>query len=217
MKKILVCVSFMTLVMMVCSCKKDKETGTTPVTYPNYSQFKVGTYWVYERYFIDSEGHASPMNVFDSCYVQKDTVINNLTYIKMFRPDPYYPEMSNSFVRDSLHYIVAPGGKILFSSKDFQTVFESKYITSSPYDTITFETVKMEDKDVTFITPAGAFVTCDHRSTYHMYPNWSSAGNPRYLHQRYAENVGIVAETFPFFVSSPNYTERRLVRYHINI
>jgi hypothetical protein len=28
--------------------------------------------------------------------------------------------------------------------------------------------------------------------------------------------MGIVIETRPFFASSPNYIERRLVRYHFN-
>lgn len=49
-----------------------------------------------------------------------------------------------------------------------------------------------------------------------MYPKWSSKGNLRHVDTRYAENVGIVSETLPFFVNNPNYIQRRLVRYKLN-
>ncbi len=218
MKKIMIWVSCLALAMMLFSCKKDKEAQTTPaVTYPNYSQFKAGSYWIYQRFVIDTSGNATPKSIYDSCYVIKDTVINNRTYVKMYRPDPFgtiFPA-GVSLVRDSLHYIVDPAGHILFSSQDFQTVFDSHFIIAEPNDTISREITKMEDKDVQVITPAGTFISSDYRKTYNMYPNWAFAGNPRYIHQRYSRNIGVVVETIPFFVGQPTYTERRLLRYHI--
>jgi len=74
----------------------------------------------------------------------------------------------------------------------------------------------MADKNLTMTTLAGTFTTSNANEIYSMYPNWTFAGNPRNKHTRYAENIGIVIEALPFFASSPNYIERRLVRYHLN-
>ncbi len=210
--------SLLTLVIISYSCKKDKkeENTPTPITYPNYSQLKVGNYWVYQYFRIDTLGHETPQNFYDSCYVQKDTVINGQTYYKMYRP---FWENHNIFsiLRDSLHYIIDyKYGRKLFSSQDFENILKSGYITLSPTDTICYYTVKMTDRNMSVVTPAGTFVTLNGKETYNMYPNYVSGGNPRYKNTRYAENIGIVIETLPFYTSDPTYTERRLVRYHLN-
>jgi hypothetical protein len=216
MKKILIYLSFMAFAFLLFACKKDKEESTTPITYPNFSEFKTGSYWIYQRFTVDSTGNVTPTNIFDSCFVEKDTLINNRQYIKTIRPNPVLPYMGITLTRDSLHYIVNSTGAIVFSSMDFQTIFSSVYKIFDPDDTICQIISKMADKDLPFVTPAGTFTTMDFRLTYLMYPAWSYAGNPRYVHTRYAENIGIVSETFTFFASNPNYTERRLVRFHLN-
>ena len=209
--------SILEITVLINSCKKDNAEKNNNTTYPNFSRFDAGSYWIYQRFNIDSSGYATPTEVYDSCYVEKDTIINSKTYVKTYRPDTYGMNSNYSIVRDSLHYIVSVSGKIYFSSQDFQTVFESKYFKTIDDDTICLITSKMADKDLSVDTPAGTFTTSDFLKTYHMYPNWSFAGNPRFTHTRFAENVGIVVETLPFFTSSPNYIERRLLHYHVNI
>jgi len=112
--------------------QKDRDTEPTPthtITYPNFSQLKVGNYWVYEQFDIDATGNATSKNTFDSCYVEKDTIINSKTYLKIVKPKPYFTNQNDiSFQKDSLHYFVNCNGKILFSSQDFSTIFESSYI-----------------------------------------------------------------------------------------
>lgn len=196
------------------SCKKDNDNNDV-ITYPDFSQLKVGNYWVYQQFRIDSSGNETVMNVFDSCFVEKDTLINGNVYFKMFR-ESIIPNASYSFVRDSLHYIVDNNGKILFSSQDFNTVFEARYIETSNNDTVALVYKKMADKDLMFATPAGIYITSNCQETYDMYPNWNFAGDPRRINVRYAENVGVVSEILPFYSSNPNYTERRLVRFHLN-
>lgn len=206
---------------MIYSCQKETDNSPiTPVsetTYPDYSCLKVGNYWIYEQYDIDSLGNAVTKNVFDSCYIEKDTIINNQTYLKMVRPKPYQTNQQDiSFLKDSLHYIINAGGKILFSSEDFSSVFESVYMIAGPGDTICKMKKQMADKNLSVTTPAGTYTTSDARETYSMYPNWSIAGNKRIRHTRYAEKIGIVVETLPFFSTNPKYIERRLVRFHLN-
>lgn len=207
---------------LIYSCKKDDKTiepspANPTTTYGNFSQLKVGNYWVYERFNVDSNGTSTTQNVFDSCYVEKDTNINNNTYFKIVKPHPYLSNQKEiMFLRDSSHYTVNSNGKIIFSPQDFSTIFESQYYIATPGDTLCQMIKKMADKDMAVSTPAGSYLTSNSKETYYMYPNWSGAGNPRYKHTRYAENIGIVIETLPLFASNPNSTERRLIRYHLN-
>lgn len=201
------------LTISFSSCKKD---SSTPTTYPNFSQLKVGNYWVYERFNVDSSGNATATEIFDSCYVEKDTLINNISYYKVIRPEVPGSKYEDKFVRDSLHYLVNHNGQILFSSQNFTDIFYRYFVTASPTDTICEVIVKMADKDLNVSIPAGQFNTYSFKQTFNMYPNWSSQGNPRHIDTRYAENIGIVTETFPFYSINPNYVQRRLVRYKVN-
>lgn len=210
--------SVLVLATIISSCKKEKdpEPIVPGVTYADYGQLKVGNYWIYEQFDVDAAGSATAKNIFDSCYLEKDTVINSINYVKMIKPKPYaMNEKDISFLRDSLHYIINSNGKILFSSEDFTTIFETSYFLAGLEDTVCQIINQMADKDLVIITPAGTFTTSNAKEIYTMYPAWSTAENPRNLHMRYAEDVGVVIETLPFFVSNPVYVERRLVRYHV--
>lgn len=213
--------ALISMTTFIYSCKKDKglepSKNIPPESYPNYSQLKVGNYWIYQQYEIETNGHATSKNIFDSCYVEKDTVINNKTYFKLIMPRVYENQRENFFQRDSSHYIVDSNGKIVFSSQDFTTIFEkSYYLNFNNKDTICQISRKMEDRNMAITTPSGTHITLNAKETYLMYPAFANAGNSRSINKRYAENLGIVVETLPFYFSDPNYVERRLVRYHIN-
>lgn len=205
----------------IYSCKKDKEIEPIPVTivaptvYSNFSQLKVGNYWIYQRFNVDSIGNATPTSVYDSCYVEKDTIINSITYYKLVKPS-ISSALSYSFLRDSLNYTVNHIGTILFSSQDFSTIFESNYLMAGVGDTLCHKVKKMTDQNMIVTTPAGTFITSNAKETYFMYPAWSFNGVKRERENRYSENIGIIIETLTFFVSNPNYTERRLLRYNLN-
>jgi hypothetical protein len=220
MKKLSLLFSVAVLLLFAAACKKDKvaEPPTPdPVVYPNYYNFKPGTYWVYQQYDIDTSGNATPKNVFDSCYVVKDTLINGQTYVKTYRPAPYnmlYYFDLHTLMRDSLHYVVSWTGKKIFSSEDFQSTLDTYYNILPPADTFYRMTAQMTDKNLVISTPAGSFTTSDYCRSYVFAAGYPY--NPRLMHTRWAKDIGIVVETIPFFSSSPFYIERRLVRYHIN-
>jgi hypothetical protein len=216
MKKQKYLLSLTMMLIAFAGCKKDPEpTIEDPVTYPDFSQLKVGNYWIYQQFKIDANGIATATETYDSCYVEKDTVINGNTYAKVFRQNLYTPQQKYVFLRDSLHYTVNSSGIIEFSSEDFSTVFNSYSVLAGP-DTVCQVIRKMTDPNLNVIVPAGTFTTSDCRETYYMYPNWTNAGVERYKHNRYSENVGVVVETLPFYASNPEYVERRLVRYQVN-
>jgi hypothetical protein len=209
-------VIFIAITLLAISCKKETVQEEDPtVTYRNYSRFDTGSYWVYRQFRVDSLGNATPTDIYDSCYVEKDTLINGKSYKKVHRPNFLgFPYNQYTLERDSLHYIVSPYGHTYFSYLDFETIFYENYAMID-LDTLYHLYLKMEDKDTPFNTPAGTFVTCDARTTVEYNMNVMPTYTPRVMHKRYAENIGIVTETIPFYSSDPNYTERRLVRYHV--
>ncbi len=212
------------LTVSIISCKKEKEKEKEEVcptpspaapVYADYSKLKVGNYWIYQRYEVDTLGNATAQTIFDSCYVKSDTLLNGNTYFVISRPT-YNPSHSIIILRDSLYYTISYGNYIHFSSQDFTSIFNSNYITASTGDTVCYVVKKMATASTVITVPAGTFTTLDAEETFTMYPNWSSAGAVRKTHTRYAENIGIVSETLPFFSSNPKYIERRLIRYNLN-
>jgi len=214
------------------ACKKKNNTVTEPeeappVTYDNYSQLKVGNYWIYNRIEVMQNSTETDLQQYDSCYIDKDTVIRNATYFKLHKYDFMMELPYVLYLRDSLHYIVDLNGQIVFSSQDFSTVFNTSYFTVdgslfdpdySGVDTLFKITKKMNDKDLVKNVPAGAFKTSNMQTTYvFLKPDPSSpVDNPRYLNARYSKNIGLVSETELFYLSERYMHERRLLRYHLN-
>lgn len=223
MKRSLLCSVLVITITATQSCKKKKvqepeqiettATPVTPATYPNYTQLKIGNYWIYERFNVDQQGNATSQNVFDSCYVSKDTLIRGQKY---FKYNNLSLLSSFKYVRDSLHYTINSNGEILFSSEDFTTNFHDSYSTANPGDTIYHAIYKMTDKDATTTTAAGNFTTSSFQKKYIIYPNYNQGLPVRYMNTRYCKNIGMITETQPIFLSVLSTVERRLVRYHLN-
>ncbi len=197
------------------ACKKDEPNVVPETIYPDYSCLKVGNYWIYERFTVDTLGEATSLNKFDSCYVEKDTLINGVTYAKLVKPHPHLPTLVFECLRDSLHYIVDQTGAIKLSSEDFSTVFLTRYILMSNGDTIYTATVKMDDINQLTNVPAGEFITMNYKTTYKLNPEYNDYTN-KVSNRKYAKEVGLVVETLPMYATEPTKRERWLVRYHVN-
>jgi hypothetical protein len=198
-----------------CDDENNPSPQIPPKDYANYSALKVGNYWIYQHFMLDSLGNSSSLPTIDSCYIEKDTVINTYTYFKLWGPDQITQTLAFGYVRDSLHYTVNSEGVILLSSEDFSTVFEDRYMILPNTDTVCRITAKMDDLNQAITVPAGTFNTINYKQTYDMFGNWAAAGDPRFRHRRYAENKGMINETLNFYSSQPTYTERRLIRYFV--
>lgn len=201
------------------ACKKDEPNVDPETVYPDYGCLKAGNYWIYEHFTVDTLGGSTSLNKFDSCYVEKDTLINGETYAKMFRPYPYHqsPDMPNRswfYLRDSLHYIVDYTGAIKFSSEDFLTVFQTHFITSPNGDTIYTASAKMDDINQRIAVPAGEYSTMNYKTIYKLNPEFTQY-TEKVSNMKYAKDVGVVVETLPMFASVPTKNERWLVRYHV--
>lgn len=228
--KNVISVTILFIIISFFSCKKDKKvepdeeiSSPSSINYPNYSNLKVGNYWIYQRFEIDGSGNETPLSIIDSCYIEKDTNINGKTYYKYVSPDfgnsisPYSvaPNIAE-YYKDSLSYLITNLGRIEFSSQDYTTVFKSGYQVVNSNDTVCRFEFKMGNQNTTITTPSGAYNTSSFKETYYMYPNYSFAGSVRSRNTRYAENVGKVTQEWYFFVDLSTKWERRLIRYHLN-
>ncbi|MGZ5244502.1 MAG: hypothetical protein ACXWDO_01555 [Bacteroidia bacterium] len=203
----------------VFSCKKNKDPEIKPeprpVTYPDFSQLKVGNYWVYQWFDVDENGKDSATLDFDSSYVEKDTIIRNNKYFKI-RTVGDIALVPVSFLRDSLHYLINQNGNILFSSEDFNRIFYTYYPEGLPGDTICRVDLQTEEAKTQFQVPAGNLTTRNTKYTYSFYPKYTYGRNPRFTYNRYAENIGLVSEGMLWGVMDQGYSEKRLIRYKVN-
>jgi hypothetical protein len=214
------------------SCKKDRatepddlqENPTTPASVPNYSALKAGNYWIYERFEVDQTGNSTSLNIIDSCYIEKDTMINGQRYFKYVQPqivsnNPTLPSPGYVFgyMCDSLSYII-PYPRYNFTPYSY---LDTTYIIGadsqlSGADTLYTSLTKMTDKGVMFTTPAGTFKIVNEKSTFTFANNFLSCNQKRrYMNTRRAENVGIVFQDYQFLHGLCNHWDRRLIRYHV--
>jgi len=215
MKKIVfVCLA----VLSIVSCKKENVQDVPVVTpahvYKNYSNLKVGNYWIYERFNLDVDGNYSSLNQFDSLYVEKDTLINGVTYAKYITTNILGPDYDPLYLRDSLHYTVDASGTIYFSTENFTDIL-SQYYSIASGDTLFYRHGMMTEDLVSCQVPAGVFVTKNFQFTWEVYIT-AAAGQIRFSDRKMAEGVGLVYETLDFFAGDPNYKVRKLLRWGHN-
>lgn len=216
MQKLLIV--FITLSILCFSCKKEKPQTPEPtpkiddIIYLNYAHLKPGNYWVYQVFEVDTLGNATATSQYDSVFVSKDTVINGKTYA--VKVDPLY---NNTYLRDSLHYIVNSFGRIVFSSVDFYATFSTNYfIWTGSTDTVAYIHTYMTDKDKDVTVPAGSFKTVARNEHWFMFPGYRNGGIIIEQKTKYNIDIGIVSEALPFiFHNAYLRNERRLVRYFV--
>lgn len=198
------------------ACRNDDDAINPPSSSgSNYTQLKVGNYWIYERYNLDTNGVETPLNKTDSSYVEKDTMVNSKIYYKLIRPNYGLRDIPEVFyLRDSLHYLIDLKGDAIFSSQDFSNSLSSLLITPSTDFSYTLNR-RMMNKDSMVTVPLGRFPTLSSVETVEYMGSWS-VRPPRYIRTIYADGIGVIYDTFTPYASSPNYTIQKLVRYKVN-
>ncbi len=211
-------------IALFASCKKDNNDDTNqetpnPVT-KNYFPLKIGNYWVYEQYKIDTLGVAISTNQIDSVIITRDTVINNNTYFVLEGIN--YPFNGGNWgivqiSRDSSGYLVNQHGDILLAPNRIGDTLATRVQLIGATDTMFVLYGFMEQTPTPITVPAGTFNVIDYKiSTEYYQPAPPGITSPRYSHNMYGENVGRVLSSY-FFFSSPSYYEKRLIRYHVDI
>jgi len=197
------------LLILTFSCKKTSN-GTFSVTKPDYYMLKVGNYWIYQNYTLDSNGVAIAGNLFDSAHIEKDTIIRGNTYYKLWE-EPYLISGTQfaAYLRDSSGYLVSSSGFRLCSDDDFT---DTLYVDTNNLWLFTGY-VKMTGKDSVVTVPAGNFqsITCRMR----VVPTQPSDLHPvRYIYDVYGKYIGRI-KSHNFYYNAGQQFETRLVRYKV--
>ena len=198
------------LSIVVMSCKKSSD-NTIPVAVADYYQLKVGNYWIYQGYKIDSNGIAIPQSYFDSAHIEKDTIIRGYTYYKFWESPLalHGGHQLHSYVRDSSGFLINNLGHRSCSASDF-------------IDTLVFDTAnlpyfiaygKMTGKDSAVTIPAGTFQSITLRLK--VIPLRPEDSLPiRYSYDVFGKNVGKI-KSHSFFYYGGEQLEARLVRFKV--
>ena len=122
--------------LFILSCKKEKKNEAEESTnQTNYAYVNtIGSYWVYEKYNVDSLGVETLLLDRDTITVTGDTVVNSKTYYK-FTGDLSFYYSGSQFQRDSSGYIVDLNGNILYSFNNVSSNLASR--EDGPY-TVSF-------------------------------------------------------------------------------
>lgn len=205
------------MITLFASCEKDDLNSTNdPAEKTNYLPLDVGNYWIYKHFDIDSLGNETEINKTDSIVIRRDTIINNNQYFILEGTN--YPFNGGHWgiidiLRDSSGYLVNEKGQIKFSKDNFTDILASK-IEVFENDTLYTLTYQMEKMTNPVTVPAGEFEVLNFKGTVLTHQQFKGTKNPRFLNNLYSNNVGKILQTY-FFLSSPNFSEKRLVRYNI--
>ena len=207
------------LVITLCtiSCKKKDSVESGPSA-PDFTQLKVGNYWVYEFYKVDTNGIATDLHETDSSYIYKDSIINGIRYyLNVSNPYQFLFSMHFQYpdtiaYRDSSGCLLALGSdgksRIYFARDDFKDVFNTDSIPG-----FYLRILKMTGNDSIVTVPAGTFTTqsmCNY--AYPLDPDY--LWGIRRSYAVYGAGVGKIKHTYLYY-SDPDYFEALLVRYHV--
>lgn len=140
--------------LTACNKKNSEEKELPPNAFTRATGFSIGSYWVYNIYRIDTAGNEILMPAKDTCYVEKDTIINGKTYIKFVEPN------HNHFWRDSFNYIISHEHEIIYAPANFTDTFIKK-----EYDSIATMYRRMCDKNQITHTSDGDYETKNMQTT----------------------------------------------------
>jgi hypothetical protein len=205
--------AFILVSLLVFSCKKkgSEDSPQQPLVYPSYSNLKLGNYWIYQVYNIDEAGMETLEPELDSAIINDTVRFEGNLYYHLAHQSPYNYD---TYLRDSLNYIVLYGGPKMFSSSGEEELLNTYFQVFSG-DTACRTEMKMDTHEELFTVPAGTFLTRKLNVTYYWYPGFDKPNPVLHGFSRYAKDIGLIAETFAFTFGTSAHYERRLLRYHI--
>lgn len=191
-----------------CNLEDDRPL---PESQESYYQLTVGNQWVYELFFIDSNGQrVEPFDRRDTVAIVADTLIRNETYYKF--QGTQLGISYTEFLRDSLGFLVNAQGARKFSTVLFGEVFERDTIFTGNTPFV-FIDLEMNQLLTTVEVPAGNFTCIELEKRL-------QAQQPDYPYgirqdgSFYAPGVGLVQKVENYY-ASPRRIESHLVSYSI--
>ena len=180
----------------------------------DYSQLKVGNYWVYQRYNIDLEtGEKLEINETDSLYVKNEMEVDGKKYFQL--KGTWFGLTFSRLLRNEGEKIVTPQGKVFFSTTDLpDTIGGERDIPDVLIDSS--YTLLLNHESI-IETPLGSFESFfQFENRFFMNP---VIINHEFLTRKdtafYVKSLGVVKYT-SFYTGSFN-TEMRLLRTNVEM
>ena len=203
MKRVLLLMLF--IGMITYSCKKDDpEENLKPFPAADYMQLKIGNYWVYQSYQLDSAGNENPMSNVDSLIIIGDTTINGYKYFKKL--SVLHDHVS--YMRDSNGYLVDHLGKVFFSEHDFTNILRVDTIGPG----LALAEYSMHEGDTLVNTPIGSFQSMEFRGKITAFDPQYPYG-PQYTYSFYADGAGLVKSSYYLFYNPSLRVGQNLVSF----
>jgi len=205
--------TFAILALIFFSCKKETSESISS-SESDYTRLKVGNYWVYKVYKVDTNGVETDQNKLDSSYILKDTIVKGWTYyISISHPYPPTFSYERAVLRDSAGYLLSMN-TYGFTTKIFSVDNFKDFLYTDSTDSYVRKG-KMTGKDSIVMVPAGTFTTRSFRVGVTMIPQWSPYGT-RYFYYIYDKQAGLIKKVYVFYAGDPDHYEARLVRFHVD-
>lgn len=199
--------------IFIFSCKKDKLITAPQVPVKmDYFQPKVGSYWIYEWYDIDTFGIETSLNIFDTITNTGVTTINDKEYVVQSRQFQG-ANVPDVLLRDSLGYIVDSNGEIHFSYVNFSDTLHTSSIPQ-----VDLEIYRKMNDEVLAIGINTFYVTLEAETILYGTPGSSNTicdGTVSFS-ENYVQDIGMVKQTksdYSQVLDCNTYQEGRLY-YH---
>lgn len=204
MKRVVLLVVIATMISVSCK-KNDSENELKSVQTSDYMQLKIGNYWVYEKYTIDSAGVENPVwGEADSSIITGDTMINDMKYFKKFSVN----NENMSFLRDSSGYLVNLEGEVLFSENDFSNIIRIDTVGPG----LAYIEYMMHNEDSSVSVPIGTYPVIEMRGkVISLDPQYPHGIN--YTHYFYSDGIGLIKSSYYFYSAPHLRMERRLISF----
>jgi hypothetical protein len=196
------------LLLFLLSCKKRKNSQPDNVTPASYMPLSAGSYWIYQMSEEDSSGNFTYLNMWDSIYVSKDTIMNNRTYYKMEHSNPNFYAWNNPvYISDSSGFLIDESGGPFLDALHLNDTIKTYY---QPWS----GTYYLIPRNFTAITTP--LSTYDGVMMTWNYPNVTSIGPVFYPYRAFARGIGIVRMRTGFISWPWPASVAQLIRYHLN-
>ncbi len=222
MKRLLFCCAAF---LLTIACKKEKQEASPITKISNPEEFyphTPGSYWIYARYKLDSNGVAIDLKQEDSVWIESSFPANSdyMSFSNRTSLSGFYRWLVDSagYLKSSVQSGFSP---VIFAPDLAEdTIYHHTEIFGWG-DTNYVYTNRMKPISETISMPAGNFTVYTLQEDYRIIQEVPSMPNRRYIRQR-ARNVGLVRFQYGSifvrnaYLNDPTVYEGRLVRYHIN-
>ncbi|NQZ76448.1 MAG: hypothetical protein HRT61_10110 [Ekhidna sp.] len=191
-------------ILLFASCTDEEVAPTQNVI--EFTDLKIGNYWVYDWFEIDPDGTESSLNKRDSLYIEKDTTILNRTYL--IRSGTFLGTKTRELLYDSANAIfIYPSRQVLFTLDESVKTTVNHGPQNNP---IAYSTYSLDLNETTIVVPAGEFECLNYggltKSLEADYPYGTRINS-----NLYSNGTGLILMKTQFY-SSPNDLEMRLVK-----